>query len=209
VSGRTVILANGAFPRKGGEARRLLASAARIVACDGAADVLWRRMRRRADFVIGDFDSIKRKPAKTLDAHQQVVCVLDQNTNDLTKAIDFCRTRGWKNLVIVGATGKREDHSLGNVFRAMEAGIEVVTDEGVFIPAENNRASFRIRLSLAVGSPISVFTTDTAAKMNSSGLEWPLEGVEFRNLYCATLNRTSAKRVEIKSSSPFFAFVVK
>ena len=32
---RTVILANGSFPKKGSEARRILESAGRIVACNG------------------------------------------------------------------------------------------------------------------------------------------------------------------------------
>ena len=39
---RTVILAAGDFPAKGGEPRRILLSASRVVACDSAADAFRR-----------------------------------------------------------------------------------------------------------------------------------------------------------------------
>ena len=41
--GATVILAAGDFPRRGGAAWRLLKSATRVVACDGAANAYRRR----------------------------------------------------------------------------------------------------------------------------------------------------------------------
>lgn len=194
----TVILANGEFPRKGGVPRRLLESARRIIACDGAAAVCRRRLGREADFVIGDFDSLG--PASTLSASVKIH-VADQDTNDLTKALDFCRARGWKP-VVVGATGKREDHLLGNVFRAMEAGVEVVTDFGRFVPFAS-----RLSLDLAAGTAVSVFAADPKTRMKSTGLEWPLDGVRFSNLYCATLNRATGKRVTIETDRPAFAFV--
>ena len=40
---RTVILAAGDFPKKGGTAWKLLATATRVVACDSAADAYRRR----------------------------------------------------------------------------------------------------------------------------------------------------------------------
>ena len=202
---KTVILANGAFPRKGGEPRRLLESAARIVACDGAADSLRRHRVRCADFVVGDLDSVKtRRP--------EMVRIAEQDTNDLDKAIGFCRGRQWKDLVIVGASGGREDHLLGNVFRAMAAGVEMVTDEGRFIPASrvsSRVAPWRIRLNVYRGCPISVFTDERTARMKSSGLKWKLDGVVFDNLYCATLNRADCEKVEIRSTARFFTFVGK
>lgn len=197
VKASTVILANGAFPRKGGEARRLLESAARIIACDGAADALRRRMGRVADYVVGDLDSV-RGGLRELT----LVRINDQNTNDLSKAIAFCRDRGWKAPVIVGATGKREDHTLGNVFRAMEAGVPVVTDDGRFLPFRG-----AVNLTVRRGQPISVFATDPETRMSSKGLEWPLDSVSFINLYCATLNRAETEKVRISTTRPAFLFL--
>ena len=196
---RAVILANGAFPRKGSEARRILETAAIVVACDGAADSYRRHYRRAPDYVVGDLDSLKGAAAGA-------VKIDEQETNDLAKAIRFCRERGFAIAAIVGATGKREDHTLGNIFRAMEAGIEVVTDEGRFLPIAAGKA---LRLRLKKGAPVSVFATDPQTKMTSQGLEWPLDGVRFANLYCATLNRASAAKVEITSDHSAFVYSEK
>lgn len=194
----TVILANGAFPRKGGEARRILEEARRIIACDGAADTLRRRMGREADFIVGDLDSLKDSEPRIA----RIARIEEQETNDLAKAIRFCRARGWKQLVIVGATGKREDHSLGNIFRAMEADVPIVTDEGRFLPFSSS-----LKLKVRRGQPISIFATDRRTKMHSSGLEWSLDSVRFDNLYCATLNRATANAVSIVSNHPAFIYL--
>ena len=127
MSNYTVIVADGDFPRPGGEARRLLERARRVVACDGAALAYRRRFRRWPDYTVGDFDSCRVAPSNA-------VRVESQDDNDLAKAIAFCRGRGWSDLVVVGATGRREDHTIGNVFRALEAQVRVVTDFGVFHP---------------------------------------------------------------------------
>ena len=192
-----VILANGEFPKRGGAAWELLADAKRVVACDGAAKTFRRRFGRWPTAVVGDMDSMGRVP-KDVEA----VRVPDQDTNDLEKAARWCRARGWKKLVVVGASGRREDHLIGNVFRALDLGIEMVSDFGRFVPFLG-RVSFRV----AKGTPVSVFAPDRAARMTSKGLEWPLDGVKFANLYCATLNRASAARVTITSDRPALAYI--
>ena len=216
---KTVILANGVFPKKGGTAWKLLESARRVIACDGAADVFLRRFRRAPDYIVGDLDSIKvkrkgekvkRKGEKGKSKSEKgksvegfhLIHVKDQSTNDLSKAIAFCRSKGWRNLVIVGATGKREDHALGNIFRAMEAGIEIVTDCGRFLPFEK-----RLRLRVGKGAAVSVFASDRRTRMTSRGLAWPLDGVRFDNLYCATLNHATAAMIELTADRPSFLYV--
>ena len=193
----TVILANGDFPRKGGEAWRLLAGAARVVACDGAARAYRRRFGRWPTVVIGDLDSLGRRPADC-----RVVRVDDQETNDLTKALRYCAQEGWKDPVVLGAGGKREDHLIGNVFRALEAGVRTVTDHGIFHPV-CGKATFRT----AKGAAVSVFAPDPRTKMTSQGLEWPLEGVRFANLHCATLNRAAGRRVTVSSDRPVYVYI--
>lgn len=206
---RTVILANGSFPKKGGEPWRILESAKRVIACDGAATTFQRRFHRAPDFIIGDLDSYKNRenPPSVIHNSSFIVKIAEQSDNDLAKAIRFCREHHWNDLVIIGATGKREDHELGNIFRAMEEGIEVVTDCGRFIPFVNRKSnSITAKLTLPKGTSVSVFATNPKTRMKSRGLEWPLDSVKFRNLYCATLNRASAKNVYISSDMPFFVY---
>ena len=198
---RTVILANGDFPKRGGAAWKLLAEATRVVCCDGAADAYRRRFRRWPDVIIGDLDSLSRLPSH-VSCPPSLVKVPDQDTNDLEKAMAYCAKQGWKNPVIVGATGKREDHTLGNVFRALDYGCEIVTDTGHFVPV-CGRATFRT----AKGAAVSIFATDPKTRMTSKGLEWPLDGVRFKNLYCATLNRATGSRVTLTAAHPVSVFI--
>lgn len=209
--GETVVLAAGDFPRRGGAAWQLLAGAKRVVACDSAAAAYRRRFHRWPDVVVGDFDSLRcrdpgagrRSPADAGRA-PDLVRFTDQETNDLEKALVYCAMRGWKDPVVVGAAGRREDHTLGNVFRALDYGVETVTDYGRFVPVAG-----RASLAVAKGAPVSIFATDPKTRMTSKGLEWPLDGVRFRNLYCATLNRTTAKRIVLTATRPVYVYLAE
>lgn len=189
-----VILAAGAFPKKGGEARRILDSAERVVCCDSAADAFRRNCEREPFAVVGDCDSVRGR-------FRNVVRVEEQDTNDLAKAVRFCREKGIGNLVILGATGKRDDHSLGNIFRALDFAIDVVTDYGRFTVLEGTK-TYRVK----PGSGVSVFAVDPETEMTSKGLKWPLDGVKFENLYCATLNRTVGGEVTLSSTKRVYIY---
>ena len=189
-----VILAAGAFPKKGGEARRILDSAERVVCCDSAADALRRNCGREPFAVVGDCDSVKGR-------FSNVVRVEEQDTNDLAKAVRFCREKGIGNLVILGATGKRDDHSLGNIFRALDFAIDVVTDYGRFTALEGTR-TYQVK----PGAGVSVFAVDPETEMTSNGLKWPLDGVKFENLYCATLNRAVGGEVTLSSTKRVYIY---
>jgi len=203
----TAILAAGDFPRKGSVARRILETATRVVCCDSAADTYKRRLKREPTVVIGDCDSVKGR-------FRNVVRIAEQDTNDLEKAIRHCREKRWKNPVVLGATGKRADHAIGNLFRAMEAGLEIVTDRGTFFSVGNreqgigNRCGrgYSLRLRVGVGTAVSVFAPP-GTRMTSEGLEWPLKGVTFENFHCATLNRANRPTIVLTSTKPAYAFV--
>ncbi len=45
----------------------------------------------------------------------KIITIKDQEINDLTKAVYFAQNVGQEEIVILGATGLREDHTLGNI----------------------------------------------------------------------------------------------
>ena len=194
---RAVIVAAGEFPRRDGPAWAVLAAAERVVCCDGAVRAYRRRMGRWPDAVVGDLDSAGRLPKAC-----RVVRVAEQETNDLEKALRWCRAEGWMPSAIVGATGRREDHAIGNVFRALEAEVPIVTDHGTFHPLNG-----RLTLSAPVGTGVSVFVADASVRLRSEGLAWPLDGVRFRRVWTATLNRTARPCFTVAGTGKAFVFV--
>lgn len=192
---KTVVLAAGDFPPPGGFARRLLEGAARVVCCDSAADAFWEAFGREPDAVVGDCDSVRR-------GYATLVRVSEQDTNDLAKAIAFCRAKGWNDMVVLGAAGKRDDHMLGNVFRALAEQVPLVTEYGIFHPVDGC-AEFTAK----PGAGVSVFAPDRETVMTSKGLEWPLDGVRFDNLYLATLNRATGGKFTVTSDRAVFIYV--
>ena len=131
------------------------------------------------------------------------VRVPDQDTNDLDKAIALCRDRGWTDgLVVVGATGKRTDHAIGNVYRTLAAEVPVVEEEGSFLPVRG-----RLAFHTWKNAGVSVFAPEPNTRMTSRGLKWKLDGVRFDSPYRATLNRASSTDVVVTSDRPAFVYV--
>ena len=73
-----------------------------VVVLDGAYE---------RDVVIGDFDSIESLPQNLTT---QFINIADQETTDLEKALAFLINRGYSDINILWATGKRLDHTLNN-----------------------------------------------------------------------------------------------
>ena len=184
----TVILANGSFPRRKCLLETLRA-AARIVCCDGAAANLLR-IGLEPHLVVGDLDSLDpalRKRFKTRLVHES-----EQETNDLSKAFRACMARGWRNIVILGAGGRREDHLLGNasllpLFAAAGADVRMETDCGTFLPVLKSASFHR-----PVGTRVSVFSFHPDMPVTSTGLAYPLDSLRLPFWWSGTLNETVA-----------------
>ena len=200
----TIILANGEFPQRK-QVRDLLQSAGRVVCCDGAVENLLQT-GREPDIIIGDLDSISR--ATKARFQDRLVQVDDQDTNDLTKAVNWCIDRGIDKVVILGATGKREDHSLGNISLLLEyipkIEVEIRTDYGCFIPltkAQNTIKTF-------MGQQVSVFSLNTRSEFTSEGLKYPLNKMRLDSWWKGTLNEAVSDEIRINiSGEPFTAIV--
>ena len=177
-----IILANGDYPSADVPVQ-LLKEAPYVVCCDGGANEYIEK-GYTPDIIIGDGDSLSeenRRLYADLIHHNP-----DQETNDQTKAIQFLLSQGKKRIAIVGATGKREDHTIGNISLLMEymrMGVEVCmyTDYGVFVPCKDT-CVFECR----PGQQVSIFNF-TAKGLKSKGLAYPI--YDFTSWWQGTLNR--------------------
>ncbi|GHT73205.1 thiamine pyrophosphokinase [Bacteroidia bacterium] len=189
---KTVILANGAFPTHK-IPLSFLRNADRIICCDGAIFNLLD-FGLTPDYIVGDLDSISETLKKCFAPilyHNP-----EQETNDLTKSIRFCTTRGWKEITILGATGKREDHTLGNLSLLTDyaeiATIQLLTDYGVFTP-QSSSASYE---SFA-GQQISIFSITPSTLFTFKNLMYPLENQPLTSWWQGTLNEALSTQFEI------------
>jgi len=186
VTAKTVILANGQFPSHERPLATLHATD-RIICCDGAVDKLVAA-GLEPTWVVGDLDSLSAEAR--IRHRDRLACQHEQETNDLTKAFRFCLAHGWRELVILGATGLREDHTLANlsllVDFSREASVLLLTDSGWFTPVLSSA-----RLSSRAGQQVSVFSFDPEVAVFAEGLKYPLDGVRFTRWWHAALNEAT------------------
>ena len=111
-----VVLANGEYPAAA-PPLQILADAPYVICCDGGADE-YIRNGHIPNLIIGDGDSISEENRKKYGylLHR----ISEQDTNDQTKAVNYLLSQGKRRIAIVGATGKREDHTLGNISLLMD-----------------------------------------------------------------------------------------
>jgi len=180
----TVLLASGEYPRHE-TPLRLLAEAERIVCCDGAVNELCAH-GLTPGWIVGDLDSIS--PELRTRFSDRVVHEPSQDNNDLSKAFHFCLRNGWRDIVILGAGGKREDHLLGNISLladfACEACVSMVTNFGVFRAFVESPAT----LDATPGQQVSIFSCDAETRVCGNGFKYPLDNLQLRRWWTATLN---------------------
>lgn len=201
---KAVILANGAFPKKQNLISEILC-ANFLIACDGAVKHL-KKISKEPDIIIGDLDSISKSLKKKFSA--KIIHIQEQETNDLTKAFFYCIQKGFKHIEIFGATGKREDHTLANIFLLYHyskyAQVCIKSDFGTF-EIHNTPCS----IASFKGQQISIFCLDTTCKLTSQALKYPLKNLSLKNLSQGTLNEALEDNFKISSSKKTQIIVYK
>ena len=193
------ILAGGDFP-VAPESLYELRHASLVVCCDGAAAELVRR-GGEPDHIVGDMDSL---PQELAIRYSSIIHkVTEQDDNDLTKAFHFALTLAPERIVILGATGRREDHTMGNIghlvdfTREASCPVEMVTETGRFFALLGSGT-----FSVLPGSQVSLFAFDPTLRLHSEGLVYQTSGVVFDALWKATLNEASSNRVTLSFNHP-------
>ncbi|MBN1187446.1 MAG: thiamine diphosphokinase [Bacteroidales bacterium] len=191
---KTVILANGEFP-KHPIPLKILNEAEQVICCDGATLKLLNYMRE-PNLIIGDLDSlpeeIKSKYAGRL------ICITEQENNDLTKAVNWCFENNIKEITILGATGLRTDHTIGNIALLARYGkkivVQMVDDYGIYTPISQTTT-----FSSFTGQQVSIFSIQPETAITLEGLKYPLNKQYLTEWWMGTLNESSGDSFSIIS----------
>lgn len=212
-----VIICDGQFP-KTEYPRYLIRTADFIICCDGALRKFLRHSRtifgkdRLPDLVIGDMDTLPQGFQKKYA--DIIIKETEQDHNDQTKAVRWALNNisGIGCIHIIGATGGRADHTIGNASLLMEytrmfdlgdISVESVSDNGTIF-AINDTCEFEC----GIGRQVSIFTPDNTLKICSEGLEYPTDDVIFDNWWKATLNKACEDKVRLIFSHRSMALVM-
>ncbi|MBQ7061726.1 MAG: thiamine diphosphokinase [Bacteroidales bacterium] len=207
---KAIVLANGPFPCRD-ELRKALLRVPTLVCCDGAFrrlvdDSLFEHAATLpAIYVVGDGDSL---PAALRDKPPLPATFVgkdsDQETNDLTKAVRFALGLGVKQMLIMGATGLREDHTLGNIgLLPLYAGLKTAQGEPLYVRMYTDFGFFTpLRASATLpsfaGQQVSFFVLQGSPLLTVRGLKYPINRRRFTQLWEATLNEALGPAFDIE-----------
>lgn len=170
---RILIMLNGQPPRR--ELLQSVVVGADILIGADAGAVRLREVGLRIDYVVGDFDSVPDVLLRSLPA-ESVVHDPGQDDTDLEKALRFAVTH-WEQpqVVVVGTTGDRMDHVLGNVCGAVRytdrAFIRFVEDHSILYFAHR-----RLQFDAPTGTTVSLLPLGEVEGVRTQGLKWALQG---------------------------------
>lgn len=195
-----VILAGGDYPTAERPLQILLQSKL-VVCCDGGADH-YIAEGHTPDIIIGDGDSLSAENRQRFA--DRIILDSDQETNDQTKAVKYLLSQGLRRIAIVGATGRRDDHTIGNIallaeYRRMGAEVRSYTDYGVFIPC-----SGKSRFECNSGVQVSLFNIN-ANNLSANGLAYPI--YDFTQWWQGTLNEAVGEEFEIAAEGEYLVYI--
>ena len=212
-----VIICDGQFP-KTEYPRYLIRTADFIICCDGALRKFIRNSKaifgeeRLPDLVTGDMDTL---PASWQKKYSDIIIKeTEQEHNDQTKAVRWAlgNIPDIDHIYIIGATGGRADHTIGNLSLLMEytrmfdlgnTAIEAVADDGTMFAVNDT-----IEFDCGIGRSVSIFSPDNSLHIKSAGLEYPTDHVVFDNWWKATLNKAVQDNVRLEFSHRSIALII-
>lgn len=169
---KAIILLNGKSPSKE-LCLNVVNNSSLIIACDGALDYALE-YGITPNIAIGDMDSTKREDRNKL-IKEIVVFPVEKDEIDSQLAMDLAIEKGYKDIVLLGATGGRIDHEFANLqlmYRYAKQGINIESiDEYNHIKVQTGH----IKINGEVGQKVSLLPIESEVRVESSdGLYYSL-----------------------------------
>jgi thiamine pyrophosphokinase len=152
------------------------ARAALFIAADGAGNAA-AGLGVRPDMVIGDLDSYDRASWPGLEPIHRP----DQDTNDLEKALELALSLDATSAVVLGATGRRLDHTLKNlsVLKQFDSSLRLHFEDAY---AEIRLVTRALEIEGHPGQVVSLFPLSGRVEgITTEGLMYPLNGEALEN----------------------------
>lgn len=167
-----MILANGQPPKKSEIAFLRKAGYDKLICADGGANSAYK-LGLIPDYIIGDLDSANPE----VIAHYTGKSIIKKNSSqystDVEKCLTFAIKNNYKEVILLGATGDRLDHSfcnLGIVIKFYDKIRVNVLHQKTFLTPYNGK----VELNAQAGETISIYGIDRKTKITTQGLKYPI-----------------------------------
>jgi len=198
---KSVIIANGDFVYTD-RIRKQIESADRIVCADGGANYLVD-IDITPDLILGDLDSILPDTLKRFKG-VEVIKDSDQFSTDTMKVINYELSQGADELILLGATGGRIDHTLANL-SLLTRYADVIKINII----DNNSEILFIKDSISfesqIGRKLSLMPLGGNSSLTTKGLKWELndESLQFSPFGISNEVAFSPVTIEVEGNGVF------
>ena len=196
----SVLIANGKKP-KNKKIIEILKNAKNIICVDNGYE-LASELNITPSVVIGDLDSVDiNKISKDI----LIIKDEDQNTNDLEKTLNYCLSKNIRDIILVGATGERDDQNLATILVSLEyieqLNIEILSDlySIEFVNGERDFEATPMR-------EISLISMDKENIITTQGLKYNLDKSKLSSATHGISNYSIGENFSISCSSPLIVF---
>ena len=173
-----------------------------ICATDGAYHFL-EENKIRPNFISGDFDSIENLPKDI-----EVIHTPNQDFTDFDKILQILYEKGFKNVDVFGASGKEQDHFLGNLHTTIQwkdkLNLTFFDNHSRYFLADKNTEILN-----SVDKTISLVPFPEATNIITKGLQYPLQDEKLTfGQRIGTRNKAIKNKVEISfKTGELFIFI--
>lgn len=196
----SVLIANGKKP-KNKKIIEILKNAKNVICVDNGYE-LASELNITPSVVIGDLDSVDiNKISKDI----LIIKDEDQNTNDLEKTLNYCLSKNIRDIILVGATGERDDQNLATILISLEyieqLNIEILSDL-YSIEFVNGERDFEVTPMREV----SLISMDKENIITTQGLKYNLDKSKLSSATHGISNYSIGENFSISCSSPLIVF---
>ena len=194
---KCIIIANGSSPSKNQITFFQKNGYNTLICADGGANSV-AKLGLIPDYIIGDMDSILPATFKKFQDKCEIIQIKRQNDTDVEKCLKFAIKKKCDEVILLGATGDRLDHSFCNLgivlkfFKQIK--VKIVHGKSILEAITGNKL-----LETIPGETISLYGFDKKTKITSVGLKYPLKNSSLIfGIKESTSNRSIRKKIRLQ-----------
>lgn len=172
---KCIVLANGNSPKKSLINYLYNHGFNTLYCADGGANTAYK-LGLIPDCIIGDLDSINPSIYDYYYDRCKIIFKNDQNSTDIEKCLNFLIKKNFRDVILLGATGNRLDHTFCNIGIVHKffsrISVKIIHEKSILFAYGKD-----VVLKTIPKEIISIYGIDKKTKILSKGLKYPLGNI--------------------------------